>query len=410
MKLTDSKIKALKSKDKPYQSPDGNGLVIEVKSTGKKVWIMRFRFEGKSQKVILGEYPYFSLVKARQWREECRSKVARGINPAEEKKAEKDKAKQESKNTVKSFSEFWMTEHVEKVNRTPRNIRRVFDKDVIPAIGKMKLQDVEPGHIHEIIDSIKKRGSDTAALITRNVIKRMYAYAITRGVVTFNPAAAIEAKYIAQAKSRDVALTPEEIGKLLRGIYTSNINRSNKLALHLLILTMVRKSELIEASWEEVDFKKAQWSIPAERMKKDKPHIVYLSQQALAMFEELKNLAGKSEWVLPSPHSWKKPISKTTLNSAIRTLDLEIKDFVIHDFRRTASTHLHEMGFNSDWIEKCLSHEQQGVRGVYNRAEYAEQRKNMLQQLYRSALSSSACFDLFYPKQATSFHPLTGII
>jgi len=295
MKLTDSKIKALKSKDKPYQSPDGNGLVIEVKSTGKKVWIMRFRFEGKSQKVILGEYPYFSLVKARQWREECRAKVAKGINPAEEKKAEKDKAKQESKNTVKSFSEFWMTEHVEKVNRTPRNIRRVFDKDVIPAIGKMKLQDVEPSHIHEIIDSIKKRGSDTAALLTRNVIKRMYAYAISRGVVTFNPAAAIEAKYIAQAKSRDVALTPEEIGKLLRGIYTSNINRSNKLALHLLILTMVRKSELIEASWEEVDFEKAQWSIPAERMKKDKAHVVYLSQQALAMFEELKYLAGKSQ-------------------------------------------------------------------------------------------------------------------
>ncbi len=380
MKLTDSKIKALKSKDKPYQSPDGNGLVIEVKPTGKKVWIMRFRFEGKSQKVILGEYPYYSLVKARQWREECREKVAKGINPAKEKKDSKDKAKQESKNTVKSFSEFWMKEHVEKVNRTPRNIRRVFDKDVIPAIGSMKLQDVEPSHIHAITDSIKKRGSDTAALLTRNVIKRMYAYAISRGVVTFNPAAAIEAKYIAQAKSRDVALSPEEIGKLLRGIYTSNINRSNKLALHLLILTMVRKSELLEASWEEIDFEKAEWSIPAERMKKDKPHIVYLSQQALAMFEELKYLSGKSQWVLPSRNSWKKSISKSTLNSAIRTLDLDIKDFVIHDFRRTASTHLHEMGFNSDWIEKCLSHEQKGIRGVYNRAEYAEQRKDMLQK------------------------------
>jgi len=300
MNLTDTKIKALKPKDKPYQVPDGKGLVIEVKPTRKKIWIMRFRFEGKSQKIILGEYPYYSLADARQWREECKMKIAKGINPSKEKKDAKDKAKKEALNTVEAFSEFWMTEHVEKVNSTPRNIRRVFDKDVIPAIGNMKLQDVEPGHIHVIIDSIKKRGSDTAALLTRNVIKRMYAYAISRGVVSFNPAAAIEAKYIAQAKSRDVALTPEEIGKLLRGIYTSNINRSNKLALHLLILTMVRKSELIEASWEEVDFKKAQWSIPAERMKKDKPHIVYLSQQALAMFEELKYLAGKSEWVLPS--------------------------------------------------------------------------------------------------------------
>lgn len=244
----------------------------------------------------------------------------------------------------------------------------------------MKLQDVEPVHIHAITDAIKRRGSDSSALLTRNVLKRLYAYAISRGLVSFNPAAAIEERFIAQARSRDVALSPEEVGKLLRGIYTSSMTRSNKLALHLLILTMVRKSELLEATWDEVDFNKAEWSVPAERMKKDKPHIVYLSQQALAMFEELKNLAGNSEWVLPSRNSWKKHIPKTTLNSAIRTLDLDIRDFVIHDFRRTASTHLHEMGFNSDWIEKSLAHEQKGVRGVYNRAQYAEQRKDMLQK------------------------------
>jgi len=182
----------------------------------------------------------------------------------------------------------------------------------------------------------------------------MYAYAISRDLVSFNPAAAIEARFIAQVRSRDVALSPEEIGKLLRGIYTSSMIRSNKLAFHLLILTMVRKSELLEATWDEVDFNKAEWSIPAERMKKDKPHIVYLSQQTLTMFEELKNLAGNSEWVLPSRNSWKKHISKSTLNAAIRTLDLDIRNFVIHNFRRTASTHLHEMVFNSDWIEKAL--------------------------------------------------------
>lgn len=380
MKLSDSKIKALKPKDKPYQAPDGNGLVLEVKPTGRKVWVMRYRVEGKAKKTVLGEYPYYSLADARQWREECRMKVAKGVSPAEEKKAAKAKAKQEAANTVEVFADFWMKEHIEKTNREPRNIRRVLNKDVIPAIGSMKLQDVEPTHIHAITDSIKRRGADTSALLTRNVLKRMYAYAISRGLVTFNPAAAIEARFIAQAKSRDVALTPEEIGKLLRGIYTSSMTRSNKLALHLLVLTMVRKSELIEATWDEVNFEKAEWSIPAERMKKDKPHIVYLSHQALAMFEELQGLAGKSEWVLPSRHSWKKPIARATLNSAIRTLDLDIRDFVIHDFRRTASTQLHEMGFNSDWIEKCLAHEQRGVRGVYNRAEYSSQRKEMLQK------------------------------
>jgi integrase len=126
------------------------------------------------------------------------------------------------------------------------------------------------------------------------VLKRLFSYAIAREKSQFNPAAAIEAKFIS-AKSRDVALSPEEVGKLLREIYQSSIKRAHKLALHLLILCMVRKSELIEAKWEELDLEKAEWSIPGERMKKDKPHLVHLSRQAAAMFEELRRLASGSE-------------------------------------------------------------------------------------------------------------------
>lgn len=210
-------------------------------------------------------------------------------------------------------------------------------------------------------------------------MKRLFAYAIARGKTQFNPAAAIEARVIATARSRDVALSTPEIGKLLRGIYQSSIKRQHKLALHLLILSMVRKSELLNARWSEVDFDKVEWSIPAERMKKDKPHLVPLSTQALAMFEELRALSSGSEWVLPTRNSLKQPLSKSTLNVVVRSLDLDVQDFVIHDFRRTASTHLHEAGFNSDWVEKALAHEQQRVRGVYNRAEYLTQRREMLE-------------------------------
>jgi integrase len=230
-----------------------------------------------------------------------------------------------------------------------------------------------------VLDHIKQRGSDHVALLTRNVLKHMLAYAISRGIIFNNPAADIEARYIAQATSRDVALTAEEIGTLLRGIYTSNMNRRHKLALHLLIICMVRKSELIEATWSEVNFNALEWRIPGERMKMDKPHIVPLSKQALAMFEELKFLAGDSPYLFPSRNDYRRPISKTTLNCAVRTLDLNVRDFVIHDFRRTASTLLHEQGYNSDWVEKCLPHKIGGVCGVYNRAEYLNQRREMLQ-------------------------------
>lgn len=251
-------------------------------------------------------------------------------------------------------------------------------KDIIPFIGKQEIKDLTPVHI-QVVDNIKVRGSDHIALLTRNILKRMLAYAISRGLIFHNPAVAIEAKYIAQASSREVALTPTEVGILLRAIYTSSINRRYKLALHLLILCMVRKSELTNATWDEIDFDKAEWNIPASRIKMDKPHIVPLSQQALAMFEELKTLAMDSKYVFPSRNTPHQPVSKTTLNSAVRTLDLQIRDFLIHDFRRTASTILHQQSYNSDWIETSLAHKIGGIRGDYNRAQYLKQRRDMLQ-------------------------------
>jgi integrase len=377
MALSDTKLKNLKAKGKPYQLADGRGLFIEVMPGGKKTWRLRYRLQGRQEKVTLGEYPAWSLSEARQWCENCRGLVAKGVSPMQAKRDKK--AAQKTPDFVKPFADQWMAEVIERTNRQPRNIRRVLDKDVFPAIGKKRLGDVTVTDILEITDRIKARGSDQVALLTRNVLKRLFAYAIARQKISENPAAAVEAKYIATARSREVALTPEELGNLLRAIYSSSMRRSHKLALHLLIITMVRKSELLNAKWEEIDFDKSEWHIPAGRMKKDKAHVVYLSTQAKAMFEELRRLACNSDYVLPSRSSQRKPISSSTLNVAIRTLDLDIQDFVIHDFRRSASTHLHEACFNSDVIEKALAHEQKGVRGVYNKAEYADQRKEMLQ-------------------------------
>ena len=382
MALTDTKLQRLQPKGRPFQVADGNGLYVEVQPTGKKVWRMQYRIggrDGKKEKITLGEYPAFALVEARRWRDECRAKIVRGQSPAHEKQAEKAAAAEAEKDTVRAFAEGWFADVVNRTNSEPRNIRRILNKDVFPAIGDKLVAEVRIEDVLKVTDAIKARGADHMALQTRNAMKRLFAYAIARGKTQFNPAAAIEARFIATARSRDVALSSQEIGRLLRGIYQSSVKRQHKLALHLLILCMVRKSELLEARWEEIDFDKAEWSIPAERMKKDKPHLVPLSTQALAMFEELRVLSSGSEWVLPSRGSLRKPIAKTTLNNVVRSLDLEVRDFVIHDFRRTASTHLHEAGFNSDWVEKALAHEQKGVRGVYNRAEYLSQRREMLQ-------------------------------
>ena len=412
MTLTDTKLKNLKPGAKPYIETDEGGLHVEVMPGGAKVWRLRYRIGGrgsKQEKVSLGDYPAYSLAEARAWREACKVLAKRGLSPMALKRGdpvpddaapevkevaqaflknwcwravEKAKAKESEAlagDTVEAFARHWFTEIAEPANSNPRTIKRVIEKDVIPAIGAKQISDVTVSDVLAITDKIKARGADQMALQTRNVLKRLFAYAIAREKTTFNPAAAVEAKFIASAKSRDVALTSDELGRLLRAIYQSSMKRAHKLALHLLILCMIRKSELIEAKWDEIDFEKAEWSIPGERMKKDKPHFVPLSRQALAMFEELKGLASGSEWIFPSRGSLNKPIAKSTLNVAVRTLEHDVQDFVIHDFRRTASTHLHEAGFNSDWIEKALAHETKGIRGVYNRAQYAEQRREMLQ-------------------------------
>jgi hypothetical protein len=277
MAISEVKLRNLKPRDKAYQESDGGGLFVEVLTSGGKIWRLRYRLADKQEKVTLGEYPTYSLAEARQWRTDCAALVKRGLSPmtlkrgdpipddvkpeakeladaflknwcraAVERKKIKD-AEIRAEDTVEAFARRWYSEIVEPANSNPRNIKRVLEKDVIPAIGGKQIADVTVTDVLAITDKVKARGADQMALQTRNVLKRLFAYAIAREKVKFNPAAAIEAKFIATVKSRDVALTPAEIGKLLRAIYQSSIKRSHKLALHLLILCMVRKCELIEA-------------------------------------------------------------------------------------------------------------------------------------------------------------------
>jgi integrase len=238
------------------------------------------------------------------------------------------------------------------------------------------------------------------ALLTRNVIRRMYDFAIARQLADTNPAQALVARFIATEESRTRVLQPSEIGLVLRTIYGSDIRRGLKLALNLLFITMVRKTELTEATWDEFELDEAIWDIPAERMKKDKPHRVYLSRQAVAMLKELKTYSGQSRYLFPSTRgAADRPISSSTLNQAVRALSIDVQHFVLHDFRRTASTHLHEMGHPSDAIERALAHKILGIKGVYNRAEYAQQRRVILQawaDFVRAQLENGRVTPLFH--------------
>ena len=163
-------------------------------------------------------------------------------------------------------------------------------------------------------------------------------------------------------QGREVALTSDELGRLLISIDQSSLVRAHKLALRLLVLCLVRRSALIEAKWEEVDFERAEWSIPGERMKSKKPHLVLLSKQALAIFEELKGLSSGSEWIFARENNLHQPISKFILNAAVSTLKHDVTDCAIKDLRLTGSFYLREAGFNLEVIKKALAHETESLR------------------------------------------------
>lgn len=186
---------------------------------------------------------------------------------------------------------------------------------------------------------------------------------------------ALPMRHVYKAVSRERALSPDEIKQFLQAAHLSNIRRQFKIGLHLILLTLVRKSELLLAKSKDLHRDEAEWHIPEENSKTGKPHIVYLSSQAVSLFKELLVLAGNSKWILPGRGSLTKPFAHNALNKVLKVAlqGQNIPAVTIHDLRRTASTLLHEKGWASDVVEKALNHTIGGVRGVYNRAEYSEQ-------------------------------------
>ena len=377
MALTDAKIKALKPRASRYLVTDGRGLSLDVLPSGKVSWLYRYRLKGSYEKVTLGRYPDLTLKAAREKRDCLAAQVAGGTSPAQE--AKKSKSGTAINSTVRDFGERYFQEQVVRNWKNPAHIRRYLDNEVYPALGDKLLKEITALDVQAIVYRKRDNGRVAAAMQLRGVMKQMFDYALEVQQVTMNPAAMVATRYIGKARKRSRVLTPQEIRLYLRTIYQSNIRRQFKLAVHTLLLTLARKSELLLARWEYVNFDAGEWLIPEENSKTGKPHIVYLSTQVAAMFQELKALAGESELVLPGRSSLRKPFAANALNQALDGLTFDMDPLTIHDLRRTGATLLTEKGFNRDVIEKALSHEKQGIRAVYILAEHAAERKRMLQ-------------------------------
>ena len=385
--LTDAAIKALRPREKMYKVTDRDGMYLLVSPTGALTFRFDYRLNGRRETVIIGRYgpAGISLARAREKLIEAKLMIHEGVSSAFEKRREKRRIKE-----AKSFGEFgerWLQD-ARMADSTRAMRRTIFERDILPTFRNRLLHEVLPEDLRAMCEKVKARGAPATAVHVRDIVKLIFAFAILHGEKVANPADQVGPSSIATFVPKDRSLSPTEIRIMLTQLEHVATLPTIRLGMKLFLLSMVRKSELQDAVWDEIDFENAVWSIPKERMKRSKAHNVYLSQQMLDIFIALKTCAGNSKYVLPSRYDADAPMSRATFNritvavvERAKKEGLPLESFTVHDMRRTGSTLLNEVGFNSDWIEKCLAHEDgRSSRGIYNKAEYEHQRRHMMQE------------------------------
>ena len=361
---------------------DGGGLYLWVYADGRKYWRFRYRQADKEKSLSLGVFPNVGLKDARQRRDEHHKLLANNLDPSAERKAKKHAQKIAATNSFESIAREWYGKQLHTWVATHANdVMRRLERNLFPFLGRRPIAEIEAQELLATIGKIEARGAYDLAHRVLQVSGQVFRYGIATGRCKHDLTADLRGALTPHKAKHQAAVRPEELPKLLMAIaaYEQIGDRQTRLALELLALTFTRTGELIGASWNEIDFSKEIWIIPAERMKMKAEHIVPLSKQANAVLNELNGLAGGSRFVFPGRNR-DKPMSNNTMLFALYRLGYKGK-MTGHGFRAVASTILNEQGYASDVIERQLAHcERNDVRGAYNRAEYLPQRKTMLQE------------------------------
>lgn len=379
MKLTETAIRNAKPDGSQRKLFDGDGLYLLVKPNGLCYWRMKYRLNGVENALSLGVYPRVTLKRAREKRREVRDQLDNGIDPSAVRKAEK----RARANTFEAVAREWIAKHTPTWSEEyAGNIRRRLEQHIFPWIGSKPIKNLTAADVLDALHRIEKRGKLETAHRARANCGEVFRYAVATRRAERDPTVDLKGA-LAPVKERHYASVrhPAKVGELLRAIegYDSKSLTVN-VALRLLPLVFVRPGELRLSTWSEFDLDGAEWRIPKERMKMRVPHIVPLSQQAVALLRELHPFTGPNGYVFPSIRTGARPISENTINAALRKLGYTRDEMTGHGFRSIASTLLNEQGWNPDAIERQLSHgEQNDIRAAYNHADYLPLRRKMMQ-------------------------------
>jgi integrase len=410
--LTEAKLRELQPGERAYKVSDGgNGLYVVVSPGGSRSFRYDYRLSGRRETLTIGRHEPVArhaqrshlaygmdvtLEEARLLLARARVDVSSGRSPA--------RAKVEQRSEVADAMSFarWTTRYFEFKSDAKSGAERladstlslrhsVYNRILAGPFGKLNLDEIKPVALGELLDRVKTERGPGPAVHARELVLQVYRFAIGKGVDVANPAEALARKAYATFVPRERNLSRHEIKVLLDGLEQTGTAPTLRLAVRFMLLTGVRKGEFIGATWPEVDWDRAQWLIPAERMKAGKPHTVYLAEQALDILTTLRTCFPSSKFVHPSRYDSSEPISQATLNRTIaaavdrvnrdRAPDQDLFQPVsVHDLRRTFSSRLNDALFPEALIEACLAHQKKDqVAAAYNHARLSGPRRVLMQ-------------------------------
>ncbi|EMY1763341.1 tyrosine-type recombinase/integrase [Salmonella enterica] len=380
--LTNTEVLRAKALEKDLTLHDGDGLFLIVKTSGKKLWRFRYQRPATKQRTMmgLGAFPSLSLADARGLRADYLALLANGIDPQIQAEVAEEQQQIALDSIFSTVAANWF--QLKSKSVTPdyaKDIWRSLEKDVFPAIGEIPVQQIKARTLIEALEPIKARGAlETVRRLVQR-INEIMIYAVNTGLIDANPASGVGMAFEKPKKQNMPTLRPEELPKLMRSLVMSNLSVPTRCLIEWQLLTLVRPSEASGARWAEIDLDAKLWTIPAERMKAKREHIVPLSSQALDILHVMKPISSHREFIFPSRCDPKQPMNSQTANAALKRIGYGGK-LVAHGMRSIASTAMNEFGSNPDVIEAALAHiDKNEVRRAYNRSVYLTQREELME-------------------------------
>jgi len=378
--FTDKQIKALKPKDHIYDVREKNGFAIRIFPSGEKSWVFIYTYSGRKRRMTLGDYKTMTLAEARiKHGEAYKTLKSEDKDPALVQKQAKMDTRDSS--TIDGLIDEYIEKWAKPRKRSWKEDERILNHDVKPKWGKRKAKDITKRDVVLLLEDIVKRGAPIAANRTFACIRRMFNFAVERDIITATPCVTIKAP--SKENQRDRCLSANEIKAFWHGLNSAPMSEATKIALKLQLVTAQRKGEILGAEWCEINFDTGWWVIPENKAKNGIHHRVPLSELAIELITELKKLSGKSRWLFPS-ETGKSHMRGESIDKAVRRSDekvfkkAKLKHFTPHDLRRTAATHMTEMGISRLVVSKILNHVDSSITSIYDRHSYDPEKKNAL--------------------------------